>query len=90
MNAFAGTMLWPFRGGLLQVQAKRWLHTVGRREVAELRGSLQPHAHGAVVTTSFFTKAAIAEATEATKKPIVLVNGLEFAAILSRLGQGNL
>jgi len=90
VNAFAGIALWPYRDGLLQVQAKRWLHTVGRREVAELRGSLQPHAQGAVVTTSFFTRAAIAEASEATKKPIVLVNGLELAAILSRLGQANL
>lgn len=90
VNAFAGPSLWPYRDGLLQVQAKRWLHTVGRREVAELRGSLQPHAHGAVVTTSFFTKAAIVEATEAAKKPIVLVNGLEFAAILLRLGQANI
>lgn len=90
VNAFAGPSLWPYRDGLLQVQAKRWLHTVGRREVAELRGSLQPHAQGAVVTTSFFTKAAIAEASESTKKPIVLVNGLDFAAILSRLGQANI
>lgn len=87
VNAYAGPALWPYRNGLLQVQAKRWLHTVGRREVAELRGSLQLHAHGAIVTTSFFTKAAILEATEATKKPIVLVNGVEFAAVLARLGR---
>ncbi len=87
VNAFAGQTLWPYRGGLVQVQAKRWLHTVGRREVAELRGSLQPHAHGAVVTTSFFTKAAMAEAAEKAKKPIVLVNGWEFAAVLARLGR---
>lgn len=86
VNAFAGSTLWPYSEGLLQVQAKRWLRTVGRREVAELRGSLQPHAQGAVVTTSFFTKAAIAEAAEIGKKPIVLVNGLEFAAILARFG----
>jgi hypothetical protein len=89
VNAFAGPLLWPYRDGLLQVQAKRWLHTVGRREVAELRGSLQPHAHGAVVTTSFFSKAAITEASEGSKKPIVLVNGLEFAAILDALGTTN-
>lgn len=86
VNALAGPNLWPYGEGLLQVQAKRWLHTVGRREIAELRGSLQPHAQGAVITTSFFTKAAIAEAAEAAKKPIVLVNGLQFSAILSRLG----
>ncbi len=90
VNAYAGPTLWPYRDALLQVQAKRWLHTVGRREVAELRGSLQPHAQGAVVTTSFFTKAAIAEASEASKKPIVLINGLEFAAVLSRLGQAGI
>jgi restriction endonuclease Mrr len=87
VNAFAGPTLWPYQNGLLQVQAKRWLHTVGRREVAELRGSLQPYAQGALVTTSFFTKAALAEASEVTKKPIVLINGLEFAEVLWRLGQ---
>jgi hypothetical protein len=90
VNAFAGPLLWPYRDGLLQVQAKRWLHTVGRREVAELRGSLHPHAHGAVVTTSFSSKAAIIEASEAAKRPIVLVNGFEFAAILDALGKTNL
>jgi hypothetical protein len=82
VNALVGARLWPFRGSSLQVQAKRWLHTVGRREVSELRGSLQPQSHGAIVTTSFFSRAAILEATEGTKKPIVLVNGLEFAAAL--------
>lgn len=87
VNAYAGPLLWAFRNGLLQVQAKRWIHTVGRREVAELRGSLQLHAQGAIVTTSFFTKAAIIEAAEATKKPIVLVNGVEFATILDLLGR---
>jgi hypothetical protein len=84
VNAFAGPHLWPYRGALVQLQAKRWLHTVGRREVAELRGSLQPHASGAIVTTSFYSRAAILEAAEGAKKPIVLVNGLEFAAILVR------
>jgi len=87
VNAYAGPMLWPYRNCLLQVQAKRWIHTVGRREVAELRGSLQLHAQGAIVTTSFFTKAAIIEAAENTKKPIVLVNGIEFATVLARLGR---
>lgn len=87
VNAYAGPLLWTFRNSLLQVQAKRWIHTVGRREVAELRGSLQLHAHGAIVTTSFFTRAAILEATEATKKPIALINGVEFATVLARLGR---
>jgi hypothetical protein len=84
VNATAGPNLWPYRGALVQVQAKRWLHTVGRREVAELRGSLQPNASGAIVTTSFYSRSAIQEATDGRKKPIVLINGLEFAAILVR------
>lgn len=82
VNAFAGERMWPLRDVLVQIQAKRWLHTVGRKEVAELRGSLQPHARGAVVTTSHFSKAALNEASEAGKQPIVLVNGHDFARIL--------
>lgn len=82
INALAGEQMWPLRNMLLQVQAKRWLHTVGRREVAELRGSLQPHARGAVVTTSHFSRAALNAAVEAGKQPIVLVGGHEFARIV--------
>ncbi len=85
-NAFAGKTMWPLRDLLLQVQAKRWLHTVGRKEVAELRGSLQPNARGAVVTTSHFSMAALREATEAGKKPIVLVDGFEFSRIVLASG----
>jgi hypothetical protein len=62
VNARAGSRTWVFENTLVQVQAKRWLHSVGRKEVAELRGSLQPFARGAVVTTSHFSKAAINEA----------------------------
>lgn len=87
VQAIAGRGLWPYAGTMLQVQAKRWIHSVGRREVAELRGSLQPTANGAVVTTSFFTQAAIIEAREVTKKPIVLINGFEFSSVLARLNQ---
>ncbi len=85
VNATAGDLIWPYRGCQLQLQVKRWLHSVGRREIAELRGSLQPHAHGAIVTTSFFTKAAISESTAGLKKPIGLINGFEFAAILKQI-----
>ena len=84
VNAFAGQEMWPIKNLLLQVQAKRWLHSVGRKEVAELRGSLQPFARGAVVTTSHFSKAAIREAGEPGKNPIVLLDGQRFAALISR------
>jgi hypothetical protein len=40
VNARAGEKNWIFENSFVQVQAKRWLHSVGRKEVAELRGSL--------------------------------------------------
>jgi hypothetical protein len=83
VNAFVGQSMWPLKNLLVQLQAKRWLHTVGRKEVAELRGSLQPHARGAVVTTSHFSRAALNEAFEGGKQPIVLVDGFEFARVVS-------
>ena len=49
VNARAARAHWPIAGLRIQVQAKRWLHTVGRREVAELRGSLDPFASGVVL-----------------------------------------
>lgn len=65
----------------MQVQAKRWLHTVGRKEVAELRGSLQPHAAGCIVTTSQFSRAAILESQEPGKIPITIINGIDLAEL---------
>ncbi len=85
INARPGLSVWPMRHILLQVQAKRWLHTVGRREVAELRGSILPHSVGCIVTTSHFSKAAIAESSAAGKVPIALVNGLELAGLVKNL-----
>jgi len=44
VNARAGVRMWIFEDTLIQVQAKRWLHSVGRKEVAELL-----LAHGAAI-----------------------------------------
>ncbi len=85
VNALAGHEMWPIHGLHLQVQAKRWLHTVGRKDVAELRGSLQPFARGAVVTTSHFSRAAMLEANESGKNPIVLIDGHQFASVVDTL-----
>ena len=81
-----GQFGWPVEGWQVQVQAKRWLHTVGRKEVAELRGSLKPHGLGCLITTSHFSKAALTEASEMGKSPITLVNGRDFANLLVSLG----
>ena len=77
-----GSRIWIFENTLVQVQAKRWLHSVGRKEVAELRGSLQPFARGAVLTTSHFSKAAINEANEEGKNPITLVDGFKLSKVV--------
>lgn len=86
VNARVSPVQWPIAGTRVQVQAKRWLHTVGRREVAELRGSLEPFAQGAVVTTSFFSRAALAEAKVNGRQPIVLVDGYHFALTVKSQG----
>lgn len=85
INARPNWNAWPVRHLLVQLQAKRWLHTVGRKEVAELRGSLQPHAAGCIVTTSHFSRAAILEAMEPGKVPIAAIDGLELATIVHKL-----
>ena len=82
VNARAGSSNWIFEGGLVQVQAKRWLHSVGRKEIAELRGSLQPFAKGAVITTSHFSRAAIKEASELGKNPVTLVDGFRLSQVV--------
>jgi hypothetical protein len=82
VNAKVGSSIWIFENALVQLQAKRWLHSVGRKEVAELRGSLQPFAKGAVVTTSHFSKAAIHEACEAGKNPIALIDGFRLSKVV--------
>ncbi|MBI3835030.1 MAG: restriction endonuclease [Planctomycetes bacterium] len=86
VNAHASAAMWPVENMLVQIQAKRWLHTVGRNEVAVLRGSLEPFARGAVVTTSHYSKAAISEASSAGKAPIVLVDGYSLARIVRHIG----
>lgn len=85
VNARPGARSWPIKNLLIQLQAKRWLHTVGRKEVAELRGSLLPHAAGCIVTTSHFSRAAIGESNESGKIPIRLIDGHELANTVKML-----
>jgi hypothetical protein len=85
VNARPGQRSWPISHLLIQLQAKRWLHTVGRKEVAELRGSLQPHAAGCIVTTSHYSRAALTEAAAPGKVPISLIDGYELASLVNSL-----
>jgi hypothetical protein len=85
VNAAFGPSGWPVRSRRVQIQAKRWLHTVGRKEVAELRGSLSYDGIGCLITTSYFSRAAVGEASEPGKSPITLVNGHQLAALIDSL-----
>lgn len=64
------------------VQAKKWKGNVGAPVVTQLRGSLQVHQHGIIITTSDFSKTARAEASAPGKTPIGLINGKELVELL--------
>ncbi len=54
-------------------QVKRWKHSVGRNEVANLRGSMGLNTQGVIISTSHFTASAIREAGSEYKTPINLI-----------------
>ena len=64
------------------VQVKRWKDNVGAPVVTQLRGSLQVHQHGIIITTSDFSKSARAEADAPNKTRIGLINGVELIELL--------
>lgn len=66
-----------------QFQIKRWKHSVGRKEIANLRGSLGFNSFGVIISTSHFTSSAISEAQGAGKKPINLVGVKDLYKIIS-------
>lgn len=63
-------------------QVKRWKHSVGRNEVANLRGSMGLNNQGVIISTSHFTTSAIHEAQEEYKTPINLVGIKELHAVI--------
>ena len=77
--------IWPVETQIIQVQAKRWLRPVGRREVAELRGSLVPRAIGVLITTGNYARPALVEADRPNLLPISLVDGHKLATVVMRL-----
>jgi hypothetical protein len=71
-----------FAGTLVQFQAKRWRHAVGSVEVNGFRGAISVSAKGVFVTTSHFTKAAIADARNAEKLSITLIDGQRLSRMI--------
>lgn len=77
--------IWPIERQIIQIQVKRWQRPVGRREVAELRGSLVPRALGALITTGNYAQTAIVEAERPHMLPISLIDGHQLAEVVIRL-----
>lgn len=75
-----------FGGTHVQAQVKRWRHAVGSPEINNFRGALSTTAKGVFITTSHFTRAALAEARHETKPSIALVDGEKLAGIVIRSG----
>lgn len=63
-------------------QVKRWKHSVGRNEVANLRGSMGLNNQGVIISTSHFTTSAIHEAQAEYKTPINLVGIKELHTVI--------
>lgn len=67
-------------------QVKRWSHSVGRNEVANLRGSMGLNNQGVIISTSYFTKSAINEAKSEYKTPINLIGMKELFTVIVNTG----
>jgi hypothetical protein len=86
VNAYVDEANDFFAGTHVQAQVKRWRHAVGSPEINNFRGALSTTAKGVFVTTSHFTRAALAEARRETKPSIALVDGDRLAGIVIRSG----
>lgn len=64
------------------VQVKRWKRNVPAPTVTQLRGSLQVHQQGIIITTSGFSKGAIDEAAASGKSRISLIDGDQLLDLL--------
>lgn len=64
------------------VQAKRWKSNVQAPTVTSLRGSLQVHQQGIIITTSDFSSGARNEAIAPNKTHITLINGEQLIDLL--------
>jgi restriction system protein len=67
---------------MLRVQVKRVTSNIGIEEVQRMRGVLGQDEHGAIITTSSFTKQAQEEAQDEKKKFVSLIDGENLVDII--------
>jgi restriction system protein len=74
----------------MAVQVKKWKikNNIQAPVVQQVRGSLGAHEQGLIITTSGFSSGAKAEAEQANKTPIALMDGEQLAVILMEYGIG--
>ncbi len=84
LNAYVDEKNEFFAGTHVQAQVKRWRHAVGSPEINNFRGALSTTAKGVFITTSHFTRAALAEARHDSKPSIALVDGDKLVGIIIR------
>ena len=82
LNAIADDVLPFFTGTVVQVQAKRWRHTVGSIEINNFRGAMNSNAKGVFISTGSYTRAAVENAYAAGKQAVSLIDGLGFSALV--------
>lgn len=84
LNAITDDSNTFFAGTHVQVQAKRWRHSVGNVEINHFRGAVSPRAKGIFITTGVFTSAAIRESVHDHKPTISLIDGLHLARVVDK------
>lgn len=84
LDAYVGPQDVFFAGTHVQAQVKRWRHTVGSVEINGFRGALASTAKGIFVSTGYFSRAAVNEATSISKPCISLIDGRRLAALCIR------
>ena len=72
----------------MAVQVKRWKHNIPAPIVQQVRGSLEVHEQGLIITTSNFSKGAREEATKPNATPVALMNGEQLVVLLVENGVG--
>jgi restriction system protein len=66
----------------MAVQVKRWERNVRAPDVQKLRGALDPHERGLLITTSGYEKGAKTEAALPNRQPIGLMGGEQLVDLL--------
>lgn len=71
-----------------EIQAKRYKANVAPKYIREMRGSAELTKRGLIITTSDFTREAVAEAELPNKMPVSLVNGDKLVYLMIEHGVG--